>query len=53
VVRDGALFLTLYLLAAAWLFGDDDGGIEIEATGGQEMGGGISVHSYTRASDDD
>ena len=53
VVRDGALFLTLYLLAAAWLFGDDDGGIEIEATGGQEMGGGISLHSYTRASDDD
>ena len=62
VVRDGALFMTLYLLCVSKLFGgEDDVDLELGAgigaddteEGWQEMDGGISVHSYTIAAEDD
>ena len=62
VVRDGALFMTLYLLCISKLFGgEDDVNLELSVgigesdtgEGWQEMDGGISVHSYTITAEDD
>ena len=69
VVRDGALFMTLYLLCVALLVGGEDdvdleplgdesmsdsGESAFRRVGWQEMEGGISVHSYsTHAKSDD
>ena len=65
VVRDGALFMTLYLLCVAVLVGGEDdvklgddslsdsGESAFRRDGWQEMDGGISVHSYSSHANSD